>query len=150
VSKESGQLRRSPLRPDFGLGVNQKQALLQAWTDVSVLLKWNAREALMSTITTYPHVVKEASLPARLESHPRTRVAMIVMDYRARGLSPEEIVRHYPYLTLADVHAAMTYYHDHQEEIDTEIQNEIDQLKNGPDSNSSSAVWQKLKAKGLV
>ena len=94
--------------------------------------------------------IKEPGSPARLESHPRTRVAMIVMDYLGRGLGPEDMVRHYPYLSLAEVHAAMTYYHDHQAEIDAEIQSELDQLKDGADTNSRSAIWQKLKAKGLV
>ena len=72
----------------------------------------------------YPHIVKQSGTAARLERHPRTRVAMIVMDYRARGLGPEEMVRHYPYLTLAEVHAAMAYYYDHQEDIDREIEAE--------------------------
>lgn len=107
-------------------------------------------EKSMSTINTYPHIVKEPGLPARLESHPRTRVAMIVMDYLARGLSPEEIVRHYPYLTPSEVHAAMTYYHDHQAELDAEIQGEIEQLENSSDANFSSAVWLKLKAAGVI
>jgi hypothetical protein len=35
----------------------------------------------MSTVSAYPHIVKEPGAPARLASHPRTRVAMIVMDY---------------------------------------------------------------------
>src|SRR5882724_8760446 len=102
----------------------------------------------MSTVSTYPHIVKESGSPARLESHPRTRVAMIVMDYLARGLSSEEIVRHYPYLTLAEVHAAMTYYHDHRQEIDAEIESEVEQLQTNPDANARSAAWLKLKAKG--
>lgn len=104
----------------------------------------------MSTITAYPHIVKEPGSPARLESHPRTRVAMIVMDYLGRGLGPEDIVLHYPYLTLAEVHAAMAYYHDHRDEIDAEIQGELEQLKDSADANSRSAIWQKLKAKGVV
>lgn len=94
----------------------------------------------MGTISTYPHIVKEPDSPARLESHPRTRVAMIVMDYLARGLSAEDIVRHYPYLTLAEVHTAMANYHDHRDEIDAEIQAEIDQLKNSSDIDANSSV----------
>jgi hypothetical protein len=94
--------------------------------------------------------VKETNSPARLESHPRTRVAMIVMDYLARGLSPEDMVRHYPYLSLAEVHAAMTYYHDHRQEIDSEIEAEVEQLRNSPDGNSRSAAWLKLKAIGVI
>jgi hypothetical protein len=104
----------------------------------------------MSAITAYPHIVKEPGSSARLESHPRTRVALIVMDYVARGLSAEDMVRHYPYLTLAEVHAAMTYYHDHRDEVDAEIQAELDHLKNSGDVNADSAVWLKLKAKGIV
>jgi uncharacterized protein (DUF433 family) len=104
----------------------------------------------MSTISTYPHIVKQPGLPARLERHPRTRVAMIVMDYLGRGLGPEDIVRHYPYLSLAEVHAAMTYYHDHPEEIDAEIQSELEQLGDHSDANSRSPIWQKLKAKGVL
>ena len=70
---------------------------------------------------TYPHVVKETGQPARLERHPRTRVAMIVADYLWRGWSAEEIARQYPHLSLAEVHAAMTYYFDHRQEIEDEL-----------------------------
>jgi hypothetical protein len=71
---------------------------------------------------TYPHIVKDAGKPARLERHPRTRVAMIVMDYQGRGWSAEEIARQYAYLTLAEVHAALAYYHDHPGEINQELE----------------------------
>src|SRR5438067_12183321 len=104
----------------------------------------------MATAATYPHIIKEDGAPACLASHPRTRVALIGMDYRARGLGPEDLVRHYPYLTLAEVHAAMAYYHDHPEEIDAEIQAELEQLKSEAGTQSHSPIWLKLKAKGLL
>ncbi len=104
----------------------------------------------MAAVTAYPHIVKENGAPAHLESHPRTRVAMIVMDYVARGLGPEDLVRHYPYLKLAEVHAAMAYYHDHQPEIDAEIQAELEQLQEDAKTTPPSAVWLKLKAKGVL
>ncbi len=69
----------------------------------------------------YPHIVKPPGEPARLEQHKRTRVAMIVADYLWRGWSAEEIVRQYPYLALAEAHAALTYYFDHREEIENEL-----------------------------
>jgi uncharacterized protein (DUF433 family) len=75
----------------------------------------------MPEAVTFPHIVKPAGEPARLESHPRTRVAMIVADYLWRGWSAEEIVRQYSYLTLAEVHAALAYYFDHREEIEEEL-----------------------------
>jgi uncharacterized protein (DUF433 family) len=75
----------------------------------------------MPTELVYPHIEKPADAPARLQRHPRTRVAMIVADYLWRGWSAEEIVRQYPYLTLAETHAALTYYFDHREEIEEEL-----------------------------
>src|SRR5438552_1699913 len=103
----------------------------------------------MTTTIAYPHIVKENGSAACLERHPRTRVALIVMDYLARGLGPEDIVRHYPYRALAEVHAAMGYYHDHRDEIDTEIQAELDQLERDG-AKPRSPIWLKLKAKGLI
>jgi uncharacterized protein (DUF433 family) len=74
---------------------------------------------------TYPHIVKKPDQPACLEEHPRTRVAMLVQDYLGRGWSAEEIVRQYPYVSLSEVHAALAYYHDHEEEIDAELAKEV-------------------------
>jgi len=41
----------------------------------------------------------------------------IVCDHEIHGLTPEQIAREYPQLTLAQVHAALAYYFDHREEI---------------------------------
>lgn len=101
----------------------------------------------MSEVT-YPHILKELGLPARMASHPRTRVAMIVMEYLGRGVAVEDILWQFPFLTLAEVHAAMAYYYDHQFEIDVEIQGEREQLKIRSDANAPTAISQKLKAKG--
>jgi uncharacterized protein (DUF433 family) len=40
------------------------------------------------------------------------------------GLSPEEIAARLEHLTLAQVHAALAYYHANRDEIDSDIQNE--------------------------
>ena len=64
----------------------------------------------MALELTYPHILKHPDAPARLECQPRTRVAMIVADYLYRGWSAEEIARQYRYLSLAEIHAALTYY----------------------------------------
>src|SRR6266852_8438130 len=99
-------------------------------------------------VATYPHIVKENGQPARLETHPRTRVAMIVMDYLAYGWSPDEIHRQHPHLTLAEVHAAMGYYYDHQQEIDAEIAAELEEVDCALGNPKRSPVWLKLKAQG--
>jgi uncharacterized protein (DUF433 family) len=47
----------------------------------------------------------------------RIKVRHIVVWHERMGMSPAEIVATYPTLTLADVHAALAYYHDHRDEI---------------------------------
>jgi hypothetical protein len=51
------------------------------------------------------------------------------MDYLAHGWSPEDMCRHYSHLTPAEAHAAMSYYYDHQEEIDAEIKSELSESR---------------------
>ena len=103
----------------------------------------------MATALSYPHVVKENGTPARLASQPRTRVAMIVTDYLAYGWSPDEICRQHPHLKPAEVHAAMAYYYDHQEEIDAEIAAELAESDRAR-SQPRPAFWFRLKAQGLI
>lgn len=47
----------------------------------------------------------------------RIRVQDIVADHELHGMSPEEIVREFPHLTLAQVHAALAFYYDHRDDI---------------------------------
>lgn len=52
----------------------------------------------------------------RIAGH-RIRVQDIVIWHEEMGMSPNEIIDHYPSITLSDVYAALAYYHDHREEI---------------------------------
>jgi uncharacterized protein (DUF433 family) len=50
------------------------------------------------------------------------KVIEVAIDKIAHGSSPEEIHFQYPHLSLAQVHAALAYYYDHQSELDAEIE----------------------------
>ena len=52
----------------------------------------------------------------RIAGH-RIRVEDVVVLHEWQGLSPDEIVARFQQITLADVYAALAYYHDHREEI---------------------------------
>ncbi|MBR8835208.1 MAG: DUF433 domain-containing protein [Stigonema ocellatum SAG 48.90 = DSM 106950] len=105
----------------------------------------------MTSKVIYPHVEKtSASEPARLQRLPRVRVAQIVMDYLAYGWSVEEMCRQHPHLTLCEAHAAMAYYFDHQEEIDSEIRTEWEQAEQGKAQSSRSPFFIRMQAKGLL
>jgi uncharacterized protein (DUF433 family) len=56
----------------------------------------------------------------RIAGH-RIRVQDIVLVHQRQGMGPDEIVSAYPTVTLADVYAALAYYHGHQAEIDAHI-----------------------------
>ena len=49
------------------------------------------------------------------------KVANIVIDAYRWKMSPQEIRDNYPSLSLAEIHAALAYYHDHSVEIDGQI-----------------------------
>lgn len=100
----------------------------------------------MPTGVTYPHISKSPGDSARLEKHPRTRVSMIVADYLWRGWSAEEIVRQYPYLTLAEAHAALAYYHDNRDEIESELIAEYRDTEEWKKANPTSPLLLRLKA----
>lgn len=53
----------------------------------------------------------------------RTPVRTIIGYYKL-GLSAEEILEGLPHLTPAQVYEALSYYHDHQAEIEEEIAEE--------------------------
>ena len=47
----------------------------------------------------------------------RVRVQDVVAEHEIHGLTPEQIAREHPQVTLAQVHAALSYYFDHRREI---------------------------------
>ncbi len=51
----------------------------------------------------------------------RVKVIEIVLDKLAYGWSPEEIFFQHPDLSLAQIHAALTYYYENQSRFDAEI-----------------------------
>ena len=75
---------------------------------------------------------------------------MIVTDYLAYGWSVDEMHRQHSDLCLADLHAAMAYYYDHQQEIDDEIAAEVEEAAQDLATKPRPPVWLKLQAKGLT
>ena len=51
-----------------------------------------------------------------------TKVVEVVLDKLAYGWSPEEMHRQHPHLSMAQIHAALSYYYEHQDEVDADIE----------------------------
>jgi uncharacterized protein (DUF433 family) len=47
-----------------------------------------------------------------------------IVGWYKMGMSPEEIALEYSHLTLAQIHAALAYYHANREEIEADIAEE--------------------------
>ena len=50
------------------------------------------------------------------------KVIEVVLDKLAFGWSPEEIHFQHPALSLAQIHAAFSYYYENQQQLDAEIE----------------------------
>jgi uncharacterized protein (DUF433 family) len=72
------------------------------------------------SVVSYPHIELRPDGTAVI-SETTTKVIEIVQDHLAHHWSADEILRQYPYLSLAKIHAALTYYYDHQQALDDEI-----------------------------
>ena len=77
----------------------------------------------MTTATEHCYIEKDDEI---LSGEPiikgtRTPVRAIIENWRL-GLPPEEIPTRLPHLTLAQVFDALSYYSDHQEEINAHIE----------------------------
>jgi uncharacterized protein (DUF433 family) len=63
----------------------------------------------------------------RIVGH-RIRVQDIVI-WVEQGESVDQIVAAFPQLSLADVYAALAYYHDHRQQIDQDIREDEDFIR---------------------
>src|SRR2546421_12529396 len=67
-----------------------------------------------------PHILLDERGIAYIDGT-RTKVMIVVQNKRAARNTPEQLQAAMPHLTLAQVYAALAYYHDHKVEIDRQI-----------------------------
>src|SRR5262249_29388237 len=77
--------------------------------------------------TTYQHVgldedgvLDENGVPALARTN--TKVAELIAQVQAHGLSPEELCYQLPHLSLGEIYSALAYYWDHKEEVDRDLE----------------------------
>lgn len=79
--------------------------------------------------TEHPYVVRHPGIGNGEPIIKDTRIAVrLIAAYYKRGAAVEEIERDYAFLSAAAIHDAISYYLDHQEEIETLI--EANQIEN--------------------
>ncbi|MEP6888886.1 MAG: DUF433 domain-containing protein [Nitrospirales bacterium] len=71
----------------------------------------------------HPYIVSDQQICGGSPRINGTRITVrtVVIVVLRQGQSPAEVLEHYPHLTLANIHDALSYYYDHQNDIDLEI-----------------------------
>lgn len=97
----------------------------------------------------HPHIRLDARGVARIDDA-NVKVIEVVLDRLAYGWSPEEIHFQHPHLSLAQIHAALAYYYDHQAALDGEIAREEQRARALRRQPTESPLLDRLKARGLL
>src|SRR5579859_6346374 len=74
----------------------------------------------------------------------RIKVKHIYTWVERMGMTPAQVVAEYPHLTMAQVHAALTYYWSHQGEIHEDIENEEKLVAELRAKAGPSKIWERL------
>jgi uncharacterized protein (DUF433 family) len=78
------------------------------------------------------------------------KVIEVVLDKLAHGSSPEEMHLQYPHLSLAQIHAALSYYYDHQQAFDAAIEDQLQRVEALMAQAGESPVVRRLRALGKL
>ena len=80
----------------------------------------------------------------------KMKVIEVVLDRVAYGWSPEEIHFQHPTLSLAQIHAALSYYYDHQAELDAEMMRQLKEVEALAEAAKDSPGRRRLREKSLL
>jgi uncharacterized protein (DUF433 family) len=106
----------------------------------------SVKEPSMSVVT-WPHVELNAeNVP--IITGTTTKVVEVVLDHLAHHWDAHEIRRQYPYLDLAQIHSALAYYYDHQQELDEDINRRRNRVAEIKAEIGDSKLRDKLKQLG--
>lgn len=79
------------------------------------------------------------------------KVIEIALDMISHGATAEQIYdMHDGYLSMSQIHAALSYYFDHQAEFDAEIEQQVRRADELRTKNLNSPIRQKLRALGHI
>jgi uncharacterized protein (DUF433 family) len=99
--------------------------------------------------TRYEHVVvDDTGVPSIAGT--TLKVVELVLEQRAYGWSPEELLFQHPYLSLGQIYSALAYYWDHQAELDEDIQQRLERVERLRQAQAPTALELRLKQQGLL
>lgn len=78
------------------------------------------------------------------------KVIELVTGQIAYGWSPEELHFQHPYLTMSQIYSALSYYWDHKEELDADIERREQYAEKSRREAGESPLAKRLRAQGLI
>jgi uncharacterized protein (DUF433 family) len=103
----------------------------------------------MGTRTATAHVWLDERGRAWLDDT-NVKVVEVVLDMLT-GMTPEEMYEeHYHNPSLAQIHAALSYYYDHKAEFDAEIERQVREVDALRAASLESPIREKLRAMGKI
>ncbi len=78
------------------------------------------------------------------------KVIEIALDRIACGWDADKIHDEYPHVTLAQIHAALSYYFDHKTEMDREIDAQLQRAEEGAAQAGTPGFLARLRGAGRL
>jgi uncharacterized protein (DUF433 family) len=98
----------------------------------------------MLTAEPIAHIYRDAAGVAWID-RTRVKVMEVALDHLANSWSAEEIHRQHPDLSLAQIHAALGYYYDHQAAFDQQIAQDLSEADRLAGSTADSPLRRRLR-----
>ena len=103
----------------------------------------------MPVATTAPHIRLDDRGVAWIDDT-NTKIIEVALDMIAHGWSPEEIHFQHAHLSLAQIHAALGYYHDHKPELDAQISRSSQEVERRRAQAGESPIRKRLREMGKL
>jgi len=103
----------------------------------------------MRAVDTSSHIQRDAEGKAWIDDT-NVKVIEVVLDGFAYGWSADEIHFQHPSLSLGQIHAALSYYFDHQAEFDREIEASLQEAETLAAESKDSPLRRRLRQLGKL
>jgi uncharacterized protein (DUF433 family) len=98
----------------------------------------------MLTVEPVAHIYRDAAGVAWVD-RTRVKVIEVALDHVAYGWGAEEIHRQHPDLSLAQIHAVLAYYYDHQATFDQEMAAQLAEAERMAAATADSPLRRRLR-----
>jgi uncharacterized protein (DUF433 family) len=99
--------------------------------------------------TEYKHIqLNENNIPVIADT--TMKVVELITSVKAYQWTPEQLHENYPHISMSKIYAALSYYWDHQAEIEADRERRYQLVEKLRRENVKSPISKKLKDQGLI